>query len=342
MDPNEFQKLDTLLDWHLGQLDDETRSQMEGELKTNPSLRKKSDRLGQVLQPLDHWSLAPGSPNLTDKILARVDAERRNLTLEQPSVEDAGGVRRFPFGLSRNFIAAAACIALLVSLAIPSVSRFRANANRALCGNNLATVFRGVSTYQASFGGSIPYAGSVSNASWLPGAASKRPFASNSRHLYLLVKGNLGPQPKHFVCPGCSSSKPMEHRDGKPRNDFRQACNVSYASMNLAGSSPNLRPAPDVAYLSDGNPLFVRGRFDPSVDADRTNSRAHRGEGQMVLFLDGSAKWTTSPVNGIDRDNFWLAGNIRNYTGVETPVGKHDAHLVPGYPSTDPIVRQEY
>ena len=342
MDPSEYQQIDTLLDWHLDQLDDEARLRMESELETNPVLRKKSDRLGQVLQPLDHWSLAPGSPNLTDKILARVDAERRNLTPGPPRVEDARGVRSFPFGISRNFIAAAACVALLVSIVIPSVSQFRSSANRALCGNNLATVFRGVSTYQASFGGSLPYAGFVSNASWLPGAAPKRSFASNSRHLYLLVKDNLGPQPKHFVCPGCSSSKPMEDRDGKPRNDFRKACNISYASMNLAGSSPNLRPAPDVAYLSDSNPLFVKGRFDASVDPDRTNSRAHRGAGQMVLFLDGNARWMTSPVNGADRDNFWLAGNIRNYTGVETPVGKHDAHLVPGYPVTDPIVRQEY
>jgi hypothetical protein len=59
----------------------------------------------------------------------------------------------------------------------------------------------------------------------------------------------------------------------------------------------------------------------------------------MVMTLDGSVQWLTSPVYGPNRDNLWLAGDIRSYTGTEAPAGKDDAQLVPGYPLTDPAIR---
>jgi hypothetical protein len=122
------------------------------------------------------------------------------------------------------------------------------------------------------------------------------------------------------------------------QDDFGKACNISYATLNLAGPTLRLRPSRGVAYAGDPNPLFVNARFNAAVDADHTNSPAHRGKGQTVLTLDGSAAFVTSPICGPKRDNVWLVGNIRHYTGTETPASDDDAQLVQGYPTTDPVI----
>ena len=43
----------------------------------------------------------------------------------------------------------------------------------------------------------------------------------------------------------------------------------------------------------------------------------------------------TTPVYGTQKDNVWLAGDIRHYTGMERPTNCDDVQLVPGYPATD-------
>jgi hypothetical protein len=130
----------------------------------------------------------------------------------------------------------------------------------------------------------------------------------------------------------------MSERELAERNDFSTPRGISYDSLNLAAARPNLRPNRSVAYLADANPLFVGGKFHRDVDPYTTNSPSHRGKGQAVLLLDGSVNKMTSPIFGNSRDNLWLAGDILNYTGTETPADDQDSFLVPGCPR-DPAVR---
>ena len=118
--------------------------------------------------------------------------------------------------------------------------------------------------------------------------------------------------------------------------DFESCCNVSYASLNVAGENPTLRPRSQMAYMSDANPLFANARFDEGIDPSRANSSVHgRRAGQSVMFLDGSVRWMTSPIIGDQKDNVWLAGRLRKYNGTETPTDADDAFLIPGFPKTD-------
>lgn len=332
--------IDSILDWHLDRIDETERAWIDKALREDAELRAKSDRLGKILQPLDHWPVSAAPPNLADKVLANLERHPNAQTGSLRVPADGAGHRRVPWLAVRDVLAAAACVALLVGVFVPSLSVLRQESQRAMCAGNLGSIFRGISTYQQAFAGSLPFAGRVEKSSWLPGGAVGRPYASNSRHLYLLTKLNYGPTPEDFVCPGCANATPMSSSRHQLANssDFSRACNNSYASLNLSGSSPNLRPRIALAYLADANPLFVNARFDESVPC-RTNSSAHGGKGQTVLTLDGSARWTTTPVNSANGDNLWLAGNIRRYTGVEVPTSNEDAHLVPGYPVTDPIVQ---
>lgn len=327
-----------LLDWHLDRLGEPDRSWIEEELRRNAELRAKSDRLQRILEPLDNWGVPSPRPNLADKVLAYIEESVRKVEGAAPVPISGHGHIGGAFWSFRDLVAVAACLLLLVGVAVPGVTGLRSRAQRALCANNLGSIFHGVSSYRQDFAGALPFAGVLANASWLPGGARDRPYGSNSRHVYLLVKLNHGPTPKDFVCPAARSAKPMRVADLAAHRDFARACNNCYDSLNLAGSSPNLRPRARTPYLSDVNPLFVGARFNASIDPDRTNSPAHGGRGQTVLTLDGSARWMTTPIYGPKRDNLWLIGNIRRYTGVESPTNRDDVQLVPGYPATDPAV----
>lgn len=331
---------DLLLDWHLDRVDDQDRAWVEEGLRSDAELRAKSERLGQILQPLDCWPIATGPANLADRVLARVRQPEHERLDAIPVPDEAKRSRRLPVASLRDLVAIAACILLLIGVFVPGVSQLRSRSRRAMCANNLGSLFRGVSAYRQDFASALPFAGYLKGASWLPGGTPNRPYASNSRHVYLLLKLNYGPSPADFLCPGCATGEPMPAHNRAAHADFLKTCNVGYDTVNLAASKPNLRPSMPVPYLSDANPLFVGARFNESVDPDRTNSPAHRGKGQTVLTLDGSARWMTTPVFGPKRDNLWLIGNIRRYTGTETPLSQDDVQLVPGFPSTDPIVRK--
>lgn len=341
MRPDNAAREETLLDFHLDRLEDDVRVWLEAELTRDAAFRAKSDRLGQILRPLDYWTVNSAPPNLADRILARV--ANSGATAPPPPVipleRGVSPARRSRFGLG-EVIAVAACIALLALVGVPGMAKFREESRRAVCRNNLASIFRGVSLYRRVFQDSLPFAGGEThNASWLPSSSSDASFASNSRHLYLIAKLNYGPTPDHFVCPSSPRGRPMKADQLCDYDDFPRAGNISYASLNLAGRQPNLRPPSTLAFLSDPNPLFVDARFNSSVDPDHTNSPAHGGRGQSVLLLNGTVRVMTKPVYGARRDNLWLAGKIRRYTGRETPTDKEDAFLIPGYPVTDPVIR---
>lgn len=330
-----------LLDFHLERLTDEERSWIEAELSRDAALRGKSDRIGRVLQPLDHAGPGPASANLADNVLAYI-ARAKDHLLPIPFQTDSGGRARAPYLHMRELIAVAACILFLFGVAVPGASELRDRSQRTLCANNLSSIFQGVGAYQQAFGESLPYAGGPAGSSWLPGGEGGAPYASNSRHPYLLVKLGFVPKPKDFICPGGPDAEIMPGELVAEHDDFATSRNVSYASLSMAGASPNLRPPVAIAYMSDANPLFVGARFNEAVDPTRTNSPAHRGRGQTIVLLHGTVQFVRSPIYDSSRDNLWTIGGVRRYRGTELTTRNDDAFLVPGYPITDPVVRASF
>ncbi len=334
MQPEKPDREELLLAWHLDRLSAEDRSWIEQELDKDAALRKSSERLGRILQPLDSWQVQAAPPSLADKTLLYVNkaVETQALSAASPV---RGGILHSPFLRGRELVAAAACLLLLVGTLWPGLSMLRERSQRVMCAGNLGSIFRGAGVYQETFAGALPYAGGVERSCWLPSGPTDRPFLSNSRHLFLLVKLNQGPKPGDFLCPADRNAKPMTAEDLAGRVDFASAANVSYDSLNLCGPRPNIRPPMPLVYVSDPNPLFIDARFNRSVDPDKTNSPAHRGRGQNILTTDGRAEFMRTPFFGPQKDNVWLAGNIRYYTGTESPVSENDVQLVPGYPVTE-------
>ena len=330
MQPEKRPTDESLLDFHLDRLEGEERSWIEAELRRDRELQQRSSRLGRILQPLDHWRPAPGPAHLPDKVLSHV----REMTQPQRRgwrFHPGGGGR--PSWRMRDLIGVAACLALLAALAVPGFAGVRDRAQRTMCADNLRSVFVGASSYQQAFAQSLPYAGGLTRASWLPGADAALPYASNSRHPFLLIKLKYGPKPKDFLCPGRCGGEATTVDQLETGDDFATARNVSYDSLNLSGLAPNVRPPAALAYMSDANPLFVGARFNDGVDPVKTNSPAHRGRGQTVLRLDGNVQFTRTPVYA-HGDNLWTIGDVRRYSGTESATRPDDAFLVPGYPAS--------
>ena len=148
--PEEF-----LLDFHLDRLSERDRSWIEAKLRSDAELRAESERLGQVLRPLDHWTVQPAPSNLVNKVLADVErAERLKHVSVPPATQDRSSGRSFSLPL-REILAVAACIALLCGLLVPGIADARDRARRALCASNLGSICQGTHLYQQAFGGSL-------------------------------------------------------------------------------------------------------------------------------------------------------------------------------------------
>lgn len=337
MAPEKPDRKESLLDLHLEQLTTEDQAWLEQELDRDAELRKSSDRLDRILQPLDSWQVEAAPASLADNVLRYV-RQSADATIQS----DTSSIRGRLFGRLplrwREFVAAAACIALLIGTLWPGLTTLRSRSQQVMCAGNLSSIFRGTSVYQEVFAGALPYAGCVDGSRWLPSGPTDRPFVSNSRHMFLLVKLQQGPKPGDFICPAdrdAIPAEPMPNAELAERDDFASAANVSYDSLNLCGPKPNLRPRVPLVYVSDPNPLFIGARFNKAVNADTTNSPAHGGRGQNILTTVGNTEFLRTPFFGVRKDNVWLAGNIRYYNGTEAPVNDEDVQLVPGYPSAN-------
>ena len=332
-------RLELLLDYHLDRLEADERVRVEGWLEEDSALQASHRNLLEVLRPLDAWTVPAADPDLADNVLRAVERSRKLRDLShQPewqataTAASGGGSRGFLF-TGRELLAAAACILLVFSLLVPGISKVRRDAQRGQCASNMHSIHQGLSSYQNMFTSSVPFMAGIPGASWLPGGdgAPQRPTQSNSRHVYRVLKLRLVPRAEAFICPA-DDAVAMSDTDIEQSDDFTEFRNNSYDSMNMAGGFPEVAPAPSTVYLSDHNPLFVRGRFDDSVDPDQANSTNHDGRGQNIMRLDGSVEWLTSPIIETRGDNLWLMGNRRQYDGTETQDDPSDGWMIPGFP----------
>ena len=111
---------DRLLDFHLDQLTDPERERLEADLLRDAALRHQSDRLGQMLRPLDHWTVPTEPAGLADRILEQARRLPRGTHEQTPRISpDLGTYRPRRTLHLRELLAVAASIALLAMVAYP-------------------------------------------------------------------------------------------------------------------------------------------------------------------------------------------------------------------------------
>lgn len=327
---------DTLLDFLLERCDEAQAARVAAALGRDAVLAARLERLRQTLAPLDTWTTPPPPASMVDDILDAIAAQsatsaigdQRAASALPPDVERGRGGR--PILSLRELVALAACITIFVGIIVPSISSSRFKSRQQACAGNLASLFRGTSSYTQAYAGLMPSVARQPGQPWLKTAG--KPARTNRSNMYLVLRGGYVKSPKLFVCQARKSAQEMSPEDVDRNTDFPERRNCSYDLQRIAGPVPmrlTILARRAVPLISDANPLFEDGRFNSDLDPKTTNSTSHAGYGQNVLHADGRVHWRTSPVLDAARDNMWLAGSNTDYDGTEVPASATDVFIVP-------------
>ncbi len=326
-----------LIAYHLGLLSEQEKAELESRICAENELSELSEKIKASLLPLEYYQVDV-PVELYDKIVMQV--HRDELTTEQIIADiSKEGVsnRKYVFRRISDFVAMAASIALIVSAILLSVSHVRHQARRAICAGNLGVVGTGLACYANDFANQLPFA-RVSANRWY----DKDVHRAYRPHLFLLVKNHYL-DPKFLVCPEDSRGYGilLTGKDLNNYNDFPKGSVVSYSFQNLFGDSkfsPRERylrweRARQLAVMADRTPLLssgIGGKLRLPNNITEMLSPNHIFErGQNILSLEGNVVWQDSPLFGVNRDNIWQAGDIKEYRGTETPVSATDVFLAP-------------
>jgi len=333
--PNNSDDLfDQLLDYHLGAISDEDKSQIEQLLNSDPHAREINEQVKSTLAPLSTYDV-PVPSGLKEKIISSARIPKLTVdSLLEDLTPDFTVPRRTIFSRFADFAATAAAIVLISSAVLLSSGYARQQARKAFCAGNLGILGSAITSYANDFHNQLPYAKVPVNATWYD-PQSKQP---RRIHLFVLVKKNYV-SPQFLICPEEKSggeSSPV--RELSSLDDFPKDWIVSYSFQNLFGDqkfSPKLRQlrwtqAQQMAVMADRTPLLAKDQLHRSIDSEKAFSPNHSGlRGQNILSLDGRVTWQKTPLFGPQQDNIWQAGTIRQYVGKEIPADPTDSFLAP-------------
>lgn len=324
-----------LIDFHLGACEQGEAEAVRRRLAEDAGFARLSEDVAATLSAVGLAPEAEPPADLVAKTVARVASARRTEALL--AKEGAARGWRLPTFSLRELGVAAAAVILLGVIFIPSLRQARRRGLEVQCASNVGQIGAALQNYASSNNEYLPVAGAAAgDGRWLP--ADGRPATSNSAGLFKLVTLSHARSPRVFQCPAVGA-KPMTVQAGMV--DFPAADFIHYSYQHALGSRGLWRSdrtlqavQSTMAILADSSPLFSRGsaggRGRRRVDRP-TTSVNHAHAGQNVLRLDMSVSWVTNADVGVGGDNIYLAGNVLEYQGTETPVGPTDSFLLPAY-----------
>ena len=259
-------------------------------------------------------------------------------------------------------------IALLISILLPSLNKARETANRVKCAANLKQIGNGLILYSNENKGLFPRTYGPSSSAVTPsfysGSTVTDPFTTGNvgtwnicSAMFLLIRQE-DLTPSVFICPsGTAEADTMFGLPATSRSNFScgstssgsdgssAAKNISYSFLNvyptttaigngfktfITAFSSDFATAADIA-PSNGSWQTIKTGV-PRSTVVWGNSKNHDGDGQNVLYADGHAEFTQTPLCGPSNDNI--------YTVASTATSVDGSSFSTGNPSgtqCDPI-----
>jgi len=234
---------------------------------------------------------------------------------------------------------AAALILLGINTMFPVFSHMRDRAHKLACSANLGSIAMGLSNYQNSNDGRMPYIMMDNDAPWWKVGDQGEKNQSNTRHFWLLVKNDYA-DGSNFICPGREGSVAVDVSGASAEKycDFPSRKNVNYSFALMSGENSTRKNADSISVImADLNPVFegIKTPFDQQLfgkialneQLREMASTSHNRSGQNVLVRDGSAKFNKERQY-LNDDIYTLSGR-NSYTGNERPATASDVFLVP-------------
>jgi hypothetical protein len=201
----------------------------------------------------------------------------------------------------------------------------------------LRHIWQGIKNYSSDHNGELPAVATAAGAPWWKVGYQGEENHSNTRHIWLLAKGNYV-NPADFVCPGRSQGRAtqLDLSEAKNYNDFpsRKYVTFSFRIRCKRGSKSSVGRK---VLIADLNPIFEKlpqnysGSFKLKLNKDllTLNSTNHGRRGQNVLFCDGVVKFVEVRRIGIAADDIFTLQDTDIYQGIEVPSRETDAFLAP-------------
>ncbi len=236
-----------------------------------------------------------------------------------------------------------AIIGVLIAILIPMFLSARQRSTQFKCQNNLRELGRAMFSYATSNHGRFPSTRPSANPDRRPdvsnsGFAATQPFAPEGpgpnnvpAAMFLLIRTEEV-SAYRFTCP---ASLAESDRFGGISPALRS--NFSDVKLNLAYGMHN--PYANDATLAAGfkwGPQWLPASFalmadmgpapGPKFLPQSGNSPNHDGEGQNVLYADGSVEFRTTPLAGVEQDHIY---RTRLNSILDSPQDPTDSILLP-------------
>lgn len=343
MSPLNNQQKQLLFDYCIGLTSEEQTAEAQALISSNAEAAEIHSKLKVALAPLESLEPEPCPNDLVERIVLRLNnlAHASQLQLQQLLASEQ--VRRIPikstFWRNLGKMAAAAAVFLIALGVFQSSSNFaRQRYRQYSCQAQLGSIFRGLDNYIDENDGKMPTVATTAGAPWWMVGDQGKENRSNTRHIWLLVKGGYVDQAL-FVCPGRSSKITIRltPSEVQKHNDFPYREQITY-SFRICCRKPAKQVSPSQkALMSDMNTLFEMLprdysrplRIQLNKKLSTLNSINHNRRGQNILFDDGCVKFCGKRSIGITADDPFTLKNILIYNGTEIPASETDNLLAP-------------
>lgn len=336
-------KLQRLLDYHLGLDEPEGRRETESMLASDPEMQKLDVTVKRTLGPLDSWPDEECPADLADRTMRFIDLHER-LGIGDKSHQGQADSKRGRWILSnfREVAAIAACLLIVAIIAPPGARYARQRSRQAVCSSQLARLGSAIGEYANNNQGFLPHVEHQPGATWWNVGRQDQINTSNTRNIFLLVKQGYVP-PELFLCPDSPYRKrrPKSYSSDAIRamHDFAGRGDVNY-SFRLMFNRHQLRLSNMARqpFMADQNPLFAAFDIEKQKALDisandgwllRVNSPNHNARGQNVLFGDGNVEFKSHRNIDITMDDIFTINRADIYYGNEIPESDDDVFIAP-------------
>ena len=343
MNPLNNEQKELLFDYCIGLTSQKETDEAEALISSNPEAAGIHQKLRVAIEPLG--SLEPEScpDELVENTILRVqnlvdsgEHELRELLATEQTKKVT--IKIGPWHNWFETAVVAAAILFFAGVLVPTLSMARQKYQRQRCQTQMGSVFQGLSNYISDYDNKAPAVASIAGAPWWKLGDQGRENQSNTRNIYLLLKGGYV-ELKSFVCPCCKKDNTRELtlseiRDNK---DFLDRTYITYSFQINCRQAQSGKLRCRKILMADMSPLFERLPEDFSrqfrLQLNKTlltlNSINHNRRGQNVLFGDGRVEFIKKRFIGITRDDIYTLQDTDVYQGCEVPSCETDFFLAP-------------
>ncbi|HSV27526.1 MAG TPA: hypothetical protein VLH60_06495, partial [Sedimentisphaerales bacterium] len=324
--------------------DEERFRQAEELVTTNHEAAELFSKLQATTKIMDSLRDVPPCPDaLMQATLMRLSAAARSSQLRLTSLLDAEQKRsayrgRGFLGKIAEVAAVAAVVTLLGGAAMLSLRHARDISWQTRCAAQLSAIARGITQYEQSNNAQLPLAAMQDGSPWWKVGYQGQTNESNTRQLWLLVKGGYV-QPGMFVCPASPLGNKQEAQQAGflGGHDFPSRRHITYSLRIVSIPNPEDPASGRYILLADVNPIFEKLPENFSQGflrvlnnrLMRANSINHGGRGQNVLLSDNSVEFLRTRIWGPAGDDIYTVEGKDKYYGHEVPASAADIFLAP-------------